>query len=312
MNMPDGSAVLVARLQQQPLADCPDRLAMPDNSLQARLAGFMTRELLVRIIAAVVLIPIVLLDVWLGDVWFDIGMALIAALMAAEWCRIVHGGSQRQFAVHGLAAIGSVLIVSRAGPVTAAQLIFLCWALSLAFQAYSRGLRSTWMWWGVPYIAFPGVALVMIRHSPDLGLTAVLWLFAVVWSADTLAYVFGRLIGGPKLAPAISPNKTWAGLAGAVVGGVAASVIAAWIAGLAGLAMLAFIGAILAVLEQAGDLFESAVKRRFGVKDSGKIIPGHGGVLDRVDGLMFAAVAAAAIGYLHAGSDKVASGLLVW
>ncbi len=285
---------------------------MSDNSLQARLAGFMTRELLVRIIAAAVLIPIVLLDVWLGDVWFDIGMALIAALMAAEWCRMVHDGSQRQFAVHGLAAIGSVLIVTRAGLVTAAQLIFLCWALSLLFQAYSKGLRSTWMWWGVPYIALPGVALVMIRHSPELGLTAVLWLFAVVWSADTMAYVFGRLIGGPKLAPAISPNKTWAGLAGAVSGGVVASVVAAVIAGLSSVAILALIGAVLAVLEQAGDLFESAVKRRFGFKDSGKIIPGHGGVLDRVDGLMFAAVAAAAIGYLHAGADKVASGLLVW
>jgi CDP-diglyceride synthetase len=113
---------------------------MPDNSLQSRLSGFMTRELLVRIIAAVVLIPIVLLDVWLGDVWFDIGMALIAALMAAEWCRMVHDGSQRQFAVHGLAAIGSVLIVSRAGLVTAAQLIILCWALSLLSSGVLEGL----------------------------------------------------------------------------------------------------------------------------------------------------------------------------
>ncbi len=275
-------------------------------------ANFATRELLVRIIAAAVLIPIALLDVWLGSVWFDIGIALIAAMMAVEWCRMVHGGSQRQLAVHGLAAIGAALIVSRSGLATALQLIFLCWALSLAFQAYSKGLRSRWMWWGVPYIALPGVALVLIRHSPDLGLTAVFWLFAVVWTADTMAYVFGRLIGGPKLAPAISPNKTWAGLAGAIVGGTVAAIVAAMIAGLDSLAMLGLIGAFLAVVEQAGDLFESGVKRRFGVKDSGNSIPGHGGVLDRVDGLMFAAIAAAAIGALHGGQHMVAHGLMVW
>lgn len=272
----------------------------------------MTRELAVRIFAAVVLIPIVLLDVWLGDVWFDIGIALIAALMASEWCRMVHNSSQRQFAVHALAGIGSVLVVSRAGLDTAMQLIALCWSLSLVFEFLSRRSGSKWMWWGVPYIALPGVALVLIRHSPELGLTAVLWLFAVVWTADTMAYVFGRLIGGPKLAPAISPKKTWAGLIGAVVGGVVASIVTALVAGLESVAMLGLIAAVLAVLEQAGDLFESAVKRRFGVKDSGSIIPGHGGVLDRVDGLMFAAVAAAAIGLLHGGQDMVASGLLVW
>jgi phosphatidate cytidylyltransferase len=285
---------------------------MGKGAFSARWANFATRELLVRIAAAAVLIPIALLDVWLGSIWFDIGIALIAALMAVEWCRMVHAGSQRQLAVHALAAIGGALVVSRAGLETAAQLIFVCWALSLVFQAYSRGLRSRWMWWGVPYIAAPGVALVMIRHSPEHGLIAVFWLFAVVWSADTMAYVFGRLIGGPKLAPAISPNKTWAGLAGAIVGGTSAAVIAAMIGGLESLFMLGLIGAFLAVVEQAGDLFESGVKRRFGVKDSGNLIPGHGGVLDRVDGLMFAAIVAAAIGTLHAGQHMVASGLMVW
>jgi phosphatidate cytidylyltransferase len=285
---------------------------MAGSGFSSRLSGFMTRELAVRVIAAVVLIPIVLLDVWLGDVWFDIGIALIAGLMASEWCRMVHKGSQRQLVVHAMAAIGAVLVVSRAGVVTAGQLILLCWALSLAIEVFSRKSGSRFMWWGVPYIALPGVALVMIRNSPELGLTAVLWLFAVVWSADTMAYVFGRLIGGPKLAPAISPNKTWAGLGGAVFGGVAASAAAALIAGLPAVAVLAALGGLLAVLEQAGDLFESAVKRRFGVKDSGHIIPGHGGVLDRVDGLMFAAIAAALIGYLRGGQDMVASGLLVW
>lgn len=272
----------------------------------------MTRDLAVRAIAAAVLIPIVLLDVWLGDVWFDIGIALIAALMVSEWCRMVHHGSQRQFAVHAMAAIGGALLVSRSGIVTAGQVVVLCWALSLAMEFFNRKSGSRWMWWGVPYIALPGMALVLIRQSPEHGLTAVLWLFAVVWSADTMAYVFGRLIGGPKLAPAISPNKTWAGLAGAITGGMVASVVGALFAGLDGLVMLALLGGALAVVEQSGDLFESAAKRRFGVKDSGNIIPGHGGVLDRVDGLMFAAVAAALIGIANAGQDMVASGLLVW
>lgn len=273
---------------------------------------FVTRELAVRIAAALVLIPIALLDVWAGGVWFELGIAMIAAIMAAEWCRIVHRGAQIQFALHAMAAIGAILVVSRSGAMTALQVIAACWAMSLVLEVLRSKSGSRWAWWGVPYIALPGLALILIRQSPEFGLLTVLWLFAIVWSADTFAYVFGRLIGGPKLAPSISPNKTWAGLVGAVGGGIAASALVGWYAGLPTLWPLFVAGALLAVLEQLGDLFESAAKRRFGVKDSGRIIPGHGGVLDRVDGLMFAAVAAAAFGYVRGGQEAVASGLVVW
>ena len=273
---------------------------------------FVTRELAVRIAAALVLIPIALLDVWAGSIWFELGIAMIAAIMAAEWCRIVYRGSQFQFALHAMAAIGAILVVSSSGTMTALQVIAVCWAMSLVSEVLRDKSGSRWAWWGVPYIALPGLALILIRQSPEFGLLAVLWLFAIVWSADTFAYMFGRLIGGPKLAPSVSPNKTWAGLAGAVAGGTAASVLVGWCAGLPALGPLFVAGALLAVLEQLGDLFESAAKRRFGVKDSGRIIPGHGGVLDRVDGLMFAAVAAAAFGYVRGGQEAVASGLVVW
>ena len=273
---------------------------------------FVTRELAVRIAAALVLIPIALLDVWAGSVWFELGIAMIAAIMAAEWCRMVHRGSQFQFALHALAAIAAVLVVSRSGVAMALQVIAACWAMSLIGEVLRKRSGSRWAWWGIPYIALPGLALILIRQSPEYGLFAVLWLFAVVWSADTLAYVFGRLIGGPKLAPAISPNKTWAGLVGAISGGVVASAAMGWYGALPTVWPLLVAGGVLAVLEQLGDLFESAAKRRFGVKDAGRIIPGHGGVLDRVDGLIFAAVAAAAFGYARGGHEAVASGLVVW
>lgn len=273
---------------------------------------FVTRELAVRIAAALVLIPIALLDVWAGSIWFELGIAMIAAIMAGEWCRIVHRGSQFQFALHALAAIGAILVVSRSGTATALQVIAACWAMSLVTEVLRSKSGSRWAWWGVPYIALPGLALILIRQSPEYGLFAVLWLFAVVWSADTLAYVFGRLIGGPKLAPTISPNKTWAGLCGAITGGVIASAMMGWYSDLPTVWPLLLAGGVLAVLEQLGDLFESAAKRRFGVKDSGRIIPGHGGVLDRVDGLIFASVAAAAFGYARGGHEAVASGLVVW
>jgi phosphatidate cytidylyltransferase len=133
-----------------------------------------------------------------------------------------------------------------------------------------------------------------------------------VWSADSLAYFAGRIIGGPKLAPVISPKKTWAGLGGAVAGSALASLAFALIAGLPGLFLLAFLAGLLAIVEQAGDLFKSAMKRHYGVKDSGRLIPGHGGVIDRVDGLVAVAMAAALIGLSRGGMEATGAGLLVW
>ena len=118
---------------------------------------------------------------------------------------------------------------------------------------------------------------------------AVLWLFVTVWSCDTGAYISGRSIGGPKLAPRISPNKTWAGLLGGILAAVVASVLLALISGSGSIVLFAIQGTLLALISQCGDLAESSLKRRFDVKDSGNLIPGHGGILDRVDGVLFAA-----------------------
>jgi phosphatidate cytidylyltransferase len=152
---------------------------------------------------------------------------------------------------------------------------------------------------------------VTLRADEALGLTAVFFVFAVVWAADSAAYFAGRAIGGPRLAPAVSPNKTWAGLAGAVLAATIAGLVVAVVAGLPGLA-IALLSAALAVTEQAGDLFESAAKRASGTKDTGSLIPGHGGVLDRVDGLIVAVSVAALLGAWRGGFDQAAAGLLIW
>jgi phosphatidate cytidylyltransferase len=128
-----------------------------------------------------------------------------------------------------------------------------------------------------------------------MGFAMVAWLLVFVWSVDSAAYAAGRSIGGPRLWPTVSPNKTWAGLAGGVLAGaIVAKAFAVWSPG-APIALLGALGAAFAIAEQAGDLIESSVKRHFGVKDTGALIPGHGGLLDRVDGLMLVALAAAAL-----------------
>ena len=138
-------------------------------------------------------------------------------------------------------------------------------------------------------IGLPTIALVWLRSVPAIGLDLVLWLLVVVWTTDTAAYLVGRSVGGLRLAPSISPGKTWSGLSGGVIGASLASVVTAWALGSERLVNAAGLGAVFAVLAQLGDLAESALKRRAGVKDSGWLIPGHGGVLDRVDGLLLTA-----------------------
>ena len=144
--------------------------------------------------------------------------------------------------------------------------------------------------------------MIWLRNGPGMGRETIFWLLGLVWASDCGAYAFGRLIGGPKLAPSVSPNKTWAGLFGAIICASLAGAAAAAILELEGFWLLALISAILGAAAQAGDLLESWVKRRFGVKDAGSLIPGHGGFLDRADALIVAVVITALITAVGEGS----------
>lgn len=252
--------------------------------------------LLTRALSALVMAPIALLAVWLGSPYFDILVAVAGAVMAWEWARICRG----RFGMSGrlLSAVAVLAaLIAVAFPVAAAALV---WVACLAIAATSR---SGWLSLGTLYVGLPVVALVWLRDIG--GVETMFWLFGIIWATDTGAYAAGRTIGGPLLAPRVSPKKTWAGLLGgmtasAVVGiGFAVAMDLSWL-------VLGAFSAVLAVVAQIGDLFESSVKRRFNVKDSSNIIPGHGGVLDRVDGLIAAAPVVALVALAFGG------GLEMW
>jgi phosphatidate cytidylyltransferase len=175
-----------------------------------------------------------------------------------------------------------------------------CAAIALFAEMAMR--RSFWASAGLCYAVLPVVALVQLRGSGSEGLLALLFVFAAVWGADTLAYFVGRSVGGPKFAPTISPNKTWSGFAGGLAGAIVATVAVILIFGHKITWNGIMVALLLGFVASMGDLFESWIKRRFGRKDSGAIIPGHGGVLDRIDGLIFAAILAWLLGWTFGGA----------
>jgi phosphatidate cytidylyltransferase len=165
---------------------------------------------------------------------------------------------------------------------------------------------------GLIYAGALLLAPILLRRDPTLGFWALLFLFAVVWATDIAAYFAGRAIGGPKLMPAVSPKKTWAGAIGGALGGVVAGLIVVKYAGLGVAPALVILAFMLSVVAQAGDLLESAIKRHFGAKDSSGLIPGHGGLMDRLDGFLTAAAAAVMVGLARGGLEGPARGLLIW
>ncbi len=219
-----------------------------------------------------------------APVLFPLGAAAIVA--AAILTNLGMGGI----------ALSTVLIVSA-----------VLWLIGLIRKA-----NAGWIAGGLVYTGLPLVAVIMIRSSVGPALAAIVFIFAAVWVTDSAAYLSGRAIGGPKLWPAVSPNKTWAGLIGGMAGASIFGAIFALTSSPSNLAWLAILGAILAFVSQGGDLFESSVKRRFGVKDSGNLIPGHGGIMDRVDGMVAAVLFAAMMGISRSGFDNVAAGILEW
>jgi phosphatidate cytidylyltransferase len=278
--------------------------------MSAQMPAGKWSDLGVRAASAAILIPAVVLDVWQGGVWFEIFMAFLGLLMAHEWTNIVHNRSSTQFALHSAAVLLAAFLTHDLGVLPIIALICMFTVFGILAQSYSDRKKSLFAYMGVPYVALPVLALVLLRSHSQWGLHAIMWLMLVVWATDTFAYFAGRLIGGPRLAPVLSPKKTWAGLLGGMAGAALVSTIYshyyftnAW--------ALAVVAAGLAVVAQMGDIFESAMKRTFEVKDSGYLIPGHGGILDRVDGLVTAAVVAALVGFVR-NYNELAAGLLLW
>lgn len=252
----------------------------------------MHRELQLRIISGIILAVIVLAATWYGGLAFSLLAALIGLLIYYEWSTITRLASEQPVANAigwiGQAAIAVAVVSGTVG--YSLILLLLFFAIAVGFVV-ARGV-SRWFPAGIVYAGLTGIALANIRGSDAAGLHAMLFVFAVVWATDILAYFIGRAIGGPKLAPRISPGKTWSGAIGGAVCAVIAGMLVAYAAFPDGVALAAFVAFVLSVCSQSGDLFESFIKRRFGVKDSSRLIPGHGGVMDRVDGLIFACFAA--------------------
>lgn len=169
-----------------------------------------------------------------------------------------------------------------------------------------------WIIAGIGYAAILLVAPLLLRLDAEFGLAAMLLLFAIVWATDIFGYCGGRLLGGRKLMPTISPKKTWAGALAGTGGAIIVAVLVARLLGAFNLFAIGIVALVLSIVAQAGDLLESSVKRHFGAKDASRLIPGHGGVMDRLDGFWAAALVAAAIGLARGGIDATAQGLLVW
>ncbi len=262
-----------------------------------------------RILSALALAPVALGLTYLGGAAFNGALLIVAVLMAHEWNRLCCGGEAATGVIVAVAVLAGVGVAAAGRAEIALGVTVLSAGLALAVTGSLFGSpqrRPLWLVAGVVYIALPCIAVIWLRAAPETGLAIILWLFAVIWATDIGAYFAGRGIGGPKLAPRISPKKTWAGLAG---GMIAAGLVGAATAAVLGWpnapALIAF-SMGLAVVSQGGDLAESAIKRKFKVKDSGRLIPGHGGLLDRLDGLMAAAPAVAAVALM--GGE----GVLAW
>jgi phosphatidate cytidylyltransferase len=271
-----------------------------------------------RILSALVLAPIALAAAWFGREWLAIVAAIAGAVMAWEWAGLCRAGRARAsgIGVSGVVLIGAVLAAigawvaagASAGIAPAIGVSLAGAAIVFAAARLEQGGDPAWLALGTLWIAVPCVLLLWLARIDDAGRLTVLWIFAIVWATDIGAYAIGRRLGGPLLAPRWSPRKTWAGL----IGGAGCAALAGWgtahvlmyadPVGISSVLPLVLVSAGLAIVEQFGDLAESVAKRRFGVKDSSGLIPGHGGLLDRLDGLLAVIPAVALLTLIGGGS----------
>lgn len=266
-------------------------------------------DLPARAASGLVLALAALVVAWVGGPLFVVLWSAAAAAIFWEWARLAAPGNWLMLAagIAGLAVVGMLTLVGAYGPALVAA------AISAAIAAWCASTQRPL--WAAAGVFYAGIAIMppsVLRADQDYGLRATLLLFAVVWTTDICGYFIGRLADGPKLWRVVSPNKTWAGAVGGLVGAMIAGLAVGWFARLPHLVATALLALALSIAAQAGDLVESAFKRRFGVKDVSHLIPGHGGLMDRLDGFLAAALLAAVIGVARGGVDGAARGLLIW
>jgi len=258
--------------------------------------NLFNKELLIRSISAAVLIPLVIYVTFIGGAVFDASILLMGFLMLMEWHRMWGDSYKITNSPYFSASCIAMLLTIAGISINSLFLPTISIIIIAVFHLYNRMNYKT-LGWQIPagflYVIIPTALLVIVRD--EKGFATTMWLFACVWGVDIGAYFAGRIIGGPKIAPSISPKKTWAGLGGGMVAAIIISEIAhrKYAVHDAGAGIAIF----LTIIAQAGDFFESYMKRHTGVKDTGNIIPGHGGILDRVDGLIFAVTAYFALSF---------------
>ena len=248
--------------------------------------------------------------IWGGWIFVLLWIGASAAV-AHEWQRMAHGERALPIGFLAVAATIAVGLVAWFGGSWTYALPGVA-LLAMLAVVFSRPELRVATASGILYASALAASVVLCRATGWNGALVVFWLFATVWGTDILAYFTGRALGGPKLWPRVSPKKTWSGAIGGLVGGALLGCLMLAAGGVVLQWQHVALGVTCSVLTQLGDLYESSLKRRFGVKDSGSLIPGHGGFMDRLDGFIFAVVFAALFGSLRSGAGQVPAGLLIW
>ena len=275
-----------------------------------RAGAFRGSQLALRVGSALVLAPLAIATAYLGGWPLALFWGVAAVGVLWEWTSLVAPGDQRSVLLAGGAALALTIALAASGHVLAALIVLAMGALAAAALAVAE--RRAWVAGGIPYAGALAIAPIVLRSDGEEGFLALIFLFAVVWTTDISAYFVGRAVGGPKLMPQVSPKKTWAGALGGLLAAVAVAIALAKLASLTAWFAFAMLAVVLSLSAQAGDLFESFLKRRFGTKDSSHLIPGHGGLMDRLDGFATASLAAVLIGLARGGIDAPGRGLLLW
>jgi len=286
-------------------------MAQTDPVSGANNAGSAAgHNLILRVVSALVLAPLALAAAYVGGLAFICFWSIAAIAVLWEWIALVVGSASLLAFLAGAVALAiSALMVALDRPTTALLVVVLG---ALAGAIFTRADRRTVVACGILYSGVMLLAPALLRGDDQLGFVAIGLLFAIVWTTDILGYFFGRALGGPKLAPAISPKKTWSGaIAGTAGAVIVALLLTSFIAGTNWFSIV-FIALLLSAVAQVGDLVESGLKRHFGVKDTSQLIPGHGGFMDRLDGFWAAALLGVIVGLARGGFAAPAQGLLIW